>query len=50
MMGWIVGEMLLLNTGGFTWLWPLYFAVGMTMALLGLRLASGRWQWGARAT
>jgi hypothetical protein len=40
MMGWIVGEMLLLNTGGFTLLWPLYFAVGLAMALLGLRLAS----------
>jgi hypothetical protein len=38
MMGWIVGEMLILRTGGFTWLWPLYFAVGLAMALLGGRL------------
>jgi hypothetical protein len=39
MMGWIVGEIVLLNVAGFTWLWPLYFGVGLVMALLGLRLA-----------
>jgi hypothetical protein len=50
MMGWIVGEMLLLHTGGFTWLWPLYFAVGAVMALLGLRLASRPWHRDARVT
>jgi hypothetical protein len=39
MMGWIVGEILLLNVTGLTWLWPLYFAVGLVMLLLGLRLS-----------
>lgn len=51
MMGWIGGEILILAR--FTWLQPFYFVVGLTIALLGLRLTSGddlETQWRARRT
>ena len=44
MMWWIIGEMVILNVGGFTWLWPLYFAVGLSMVLLALRDVPGGWR------
>lgn len=36
MMGWILGELLILNQPSWTWIELFYFALGATMAALGL--------------
>lgn len=45
LMGWIIGEVLMLNQPvAFTWVEAFFFAVGLTMATLGLALSRiGHW-------
>lgn len=38
MMGWIVGEVLILNQPSWTWIEVFYFAAGLVMAVLGLMI------------
>ena len=40
MMGWIAGEVLLLNQPSWTWIEALYFALGLAMVVLGAVVAS----------
>lgn len=51
MMGWIVGEYILMPNARFglavldaSWLQPLYFLVGLAMAALALRILPGGWR------